>query len=147
MNDYELLNLQACSFNMFYNSGCTQSLVVGCKYWVVPLISTRIWGYSLIILCVCICRWPPESCINIQLVILTQDLVKCPTYETGSLNHSTAQKFDWCHSSSHESHFTHRNYSSGWVCQTRSSQLFYNPMCMISFVICIAWGHTIIRLI
>ena len=41
MNNYELLNIQACSFLMFRNRGCTQSLVVSCKYWVVPLISTR----------------------------------------------------------------------------------------------------------
>ena len=49
MNNYELLNIQACSFLMFWNGGCTQSLVVSCKYWVVPLISTRVSGYSQIL--------------------------------------------------------------------------------------------------
>ena len=39
---YKGINMQACSFYMFSNPCCTQSLVVSCKYWVVPLISTRI---------------------------------------------------------------------------------------------------------
>ena len=50
INNYELLNIQACSFLMFWNRGCTQSLVVSCKYWVVPLISTRVSGKSQVIL-------------------------------------------------------------------------------------------------
>ena len=47
--DSDFPNLQACSSNMFWNRGCTQSLVVRCKYWVVPLISTRVPGYSQVI--------------------------------------------------------------------------------------------------
>ena len=39
---YKGINMQACSFNMFSNPCCTRSLVVSYKYWVVPLISTRI---------------------------------------------------------------------------------------------------------
>ena len=52
MNNYmfELLNIRACSFIMFRNLGCSQSLVVSCKYWVVPLIFTRVSGYSRVIL-------------------------------------------------------------------------------------------------
>ena len=50
INNHELLNIQACSFHVFWNTGCTQSLVVSCKYWVVPLISTRVSGYSQVIL-------------------------------------------------------------------------------------------------
>ena len=34
---------------MFWNRHCTQSLVVSCKYWVVPLVSTRGSGYSHVI--------------------------------------------------------------------------------------------------
>ena len=49
-NDYEFLNTQACSFNEFWNRGCTHSLVASHRYWVVPLISTRFSGYSHIIL-------------------------------------------------------------------------------------------------
>ena len=30
--NYELLNIDAYSFNMFWNNGCTQSLVVSCRY-------------------------------------------------------------------------------------------------------------------
>ena len=37
-------------FNMFCNKGCTQSLVVSCKYWVVALISSRVSVYSQVIL-------------------------------------------------------------------------------------------------
>ena len=36
MNNYELLNTQACSFILFWNRGCTQTLVVSSKYWVFP---------------------------------------------------------------------------------------------------------------
>ena len=50
INNCELLNTQACSFDMFWNKGCTQSLVVSCIYWVVPLISNRASGYSEVIL-------------------------------------------------------------------------------------------------
>ena len=50
MNNYELLNIQACSFFMFWNWGCTESLVVSFKYWVVPLIPTRVSDYSQVIL-------------------------------------------------------------------------------------------------
>ena len=42
---YELLNIQVC-LSMFFVTGCTQSLVVCCKYQVVPLISTRVSGYA-----------------------------------------------------------------------------------------------------
>ena len=51
INNHDHLNIHACSFNMFWNKGCTQSLVVSCKYmyWVVPLISTRVSGYSQVI--------------------------------------------------------------------------------------------------
>ena len=70
MNYYELLNLQACSFLMFWNSGCTQSPVVSCKYWVVPLISTRVSGYSHVMLfitklsltCINFVHIPHNSC-------------------------------------------------------------------------------------
>ena len=50
INNHELLNIQACSFHVVWNWGYTQSLVVSCKYWVVPLVSTRVSGYSQIIL-------------------------------------------------------------------------------------------------
>ena len=36
INDYELLNIQAFSFHVVWNTACTQSLVVSCRYWVVP---------------------------------------------------------------------------------------------------------------
>ena len=35
---------------MFWNKGSAQPLVVTCKYWVVPLTSTRVSGYTHIIL-------------------------------------------------------------------------------------------------
>ena len=38
---YELLNIKACSFHVLERGLRTQSLVVSCKYWVAPLISTR----------------------------------------------------------------------------------------------------------
>ena len=50
INDYELLNIEACSSNMFWNTWRTQSLVVSCRYWGVPLISTKILDYSHVIL-------------------------------------------------------------------------------------------------
>ena len=50
MNNYELLNIETGSFLMFWNRGYTQSLVVSCKYWVVPLISTRVSGFGQVIL-------------------------------------------------------------------------------------------------
>ena len=50
INSYEFLNIQACSFRVFWNKGCTQSLVVSWKLWAVPLICTRVSGYSQVIL-------------------------------------------------------------------------------------------------
>ena len=52
MNDYMYvpLNAQDCSFLMFWNRGCTQTLVVSRKYWVLPLMSTKVSGYSQVIL-------------------------------------------------------------------------------------------------
>ena len=50
MNNYELLNIQARQFIVFWDKGCTQSIVVSRKYWVVPLISTKVSGYSQVIL-------------------------------------------------------------------------------------------------
>ena len=47
MNDNELLNIQACSFLIFWIWGCTQTLVASCNYWVVPLISIRVSGMGL----------------------------------------------------------------------------------------------------
>ena len=44
VTNYKLLNTQACSFNMVWNRGCTQSLVVRCRYWVVPLVFTKVSG-------------------------------------------------------------------------------------------------------
>ena len=36
INNHGFLNIQTCSFNFFWNTPNTQSLVVSCKYWVVP---------------------------------------------------------------------------------------------------------------
>ena len=44
-NNYEFLNI-----GPFISYGCTQCLVTSCKYWVVPRISTRVSGYSQVIL-------------------------------------------------------------------------------------------------
>ena len=52
-NNHGLLNLHACSFYALWNRDCTQSLVVSCKYWIVPLVSTRVSGYSQVIRAVC----------------------------------------------------------------------------------------------
>ena len=49
-NKYELPNIQDCSLIMFWNGNCAQSLVVSCKWWVVPLISTRVSDYIQVIL-------------------------------------------------------------------------------------------------
>ena len=48
INNHERLFIQVCSFNRFWN-GCTQSLLVSCKYWEVPLISTRASNHSRVI--------------------------------------------------------------------------------------------------
>ena len=50
MNNYELLNIQAWSFHVVWNRDCAQSLVASCKCWVVPLVSTRVSGYSQVII-------------------------------------------------------------------------------------------------
>ena len=50
IDSYELLNTQTCSFHVFWNTGCTQYLVISCKYWVVPLIYTRVSGYMQFII-------------------------------------------------------------------------------------------------
>ena len=50
INNYELLNIETCSFHMVWNRDCPQSLVVSYKYWAVPLVSTRTSGYSQVIL-------------------------------------------------------------------------------------------------
>ena len=50
INNYELLNMQAYSLFKFWNRSCTQSLVVSSKNSVVPLISTRVPGYTQVIL-------------------------------------------------------------------------------------------------
>ena len=50
MNNYKVPNIQACSFHVVWNRGCTQYLVVNCKYWVDSLVSTRVSGYSEVIL-------------------------------------------------------------------------------------------------
>ena len=44
INNHDFLNIQACSFSVFLNTPSTQFLVVSCKYWVVPLIPTRVSG-------------------------------------------------------------------------------------------------------
>ena len=51
INNYDLLNIQACSFNVFWNTPSTQSVVVSSKYWVVPLKSTGVSGHCQGILC------------------------------------------------------------------------------------------------
>ena len=53
INNHERLNIQGYLFNMFWNMGRTQFLVVSCKYWVVLLISTRVSGYSRVLLLLC----------------------------------------------------------------------------------------------
>ena len=56
INNYEILNRQACS--CFWNMSCTQSLVVSCKYWVIPLISTWVPGCSQVMLLeTCVTRY------------------------------------------------------------------------------------------
>ena len=50
INNYDLLNIQACSFTIFRKRGCSQPLVVSCKYWVVFVICTRISGYSQVVI-------------------------------------------------------------------------------------------------
>ena len=47
---HELLNIKACSFHVLEWGLHTQSLVASCKYWVAPLISTRVSDYSQVIL-------------------------------------------------------------------------------------------------
>ena len=45
-NNYQVVNLQACSFiSYILEKGCTQYLVVRSKYWAVPLISARVSCY------------------------------------------------------------------------------------------------------
>ena len=68
--NYELLNIQVCSPDVFWNRGRTQSLVVNCRYWVVPLISTRDSGYShvilLVLLAVFVVMDEPLACTVVQ---------------------------------------------------------------------------------
>ena len=47
MNNCELLNIQACSFLMYWNRGCTQSLVLSCKYWVSPPNTHYAWCWPM----------------------------------------------------------------------------------------------------
>ena len=47
---HELLNIKACSFHVLEWGLHTQSLVASCKYWVAPLISTRVSDYCQVIL-------------------------------------------------------------------------------------------------
>ena len=66
INNYELLNIETCSFHVVWNRGCPQSLVVSCKYWVVPLVSTRISGYSQVILL------DPEEQTSVKILTVVQ---------------------------------------------------------------------------
>ena len=50
--------------------GCTQSLVVNCKYWVVPLLSNRVSGYSQVILLGIILNTPWSLFIALYFTIL-----------------------------------------------------------------------------
>ena len=69
INDYEFLNIQACSFHVVWNKGCTQSLVVSCKYWVVLLVYTRVSGYSQVILLEICPHWFSEWLGDKQAII------------------------------------------------------------------------------
>ena len=69
INDYEFLNIQACSFHVVWNRGCTQSLVVSCKYWVVLLVYTRVSGYSQVILLEICPHWFSEWLGDKQAII------------------------------------------------------------------------------
>ena len=73
VSNYQLLDVQASSLIVFWNRGCTQSLMTNCNYWVlVPLISTRVSGYSQVILLTVICttsgsNWLKQFFMQIQL--------------------------------------------------------------------------------
>ena len=69
MNNYELQNMEACScitMVMFWTRWCTQPLLVGCKYWVVSLTSTRVSGYSQFIL-----LWSPPKLKGHSLLLVS----------------------------------------------------------------------------
>ena len=89
--NYELLNIQACSPDLFWNSGHTQSRVVNCGYWVVPLMSTRDSGYSHVILLVFLavfvvvdeplaCTVVQEYCFHWQLISVNNLLTLLTLY-------------------------------------------------------------------
>ena len=66
INNYELLNKQARPFIVFWNMGCTQSLLVNFKYWIVPLISSRVSGYSHVILLSSVLTLTPHVLLLLQ---------------------------------------------------------------------------------
>ena len=61
-----------------WNIGCTQSLVISCKYWVIPLISTGVSGYSQVILLVTNCaKIIQQYVIPVEVVAMN---VKCNSF-------------------------------------------------------------------
>ena len=44
------INIQACSFLRIWTKSSTESPLLSCKYCIFPLISTRVSGYSQVIL-------------------------------------------------------------------------------------------------
>ena len=100
INNQELLKLQDCSFQVFWNRGCTQSLVASCKYWIVHLISTRCSGYSQVILLVSrICYECPRQSIYRSMSLLFQlmTLPYCQYWNTVELNRHN-EKFSFSNS-------------------------------------------------
>ena len=87
---YELVNIQACSFIMFCNRLCTQSLLVSYKYWVVLLISTRVSGYSQAIL---LLPFPAlllhSPCLYAELYICTHICIKTLKYSLIDMSYIT----------------------------------------------------------
>ena len=120
-NNFELLNIQACSFLMFWNRGCTQSLVVSCKYWVVPLIYTRVSCYSHVNLflspilsstramtCNCIVSvplYPQTSSMSCCWFVDKDELLSmlfCYSKQTMPLPHDAPWSRSWIHTHPHD---------------------------------------------
>ena len=88
INNCDLLNIQACSFDVFWNTPSTQSLVGSCKCWVVPMISTRVSGHCQGILFTDAYVSPGLSEVMDQNILALDHFWSPPSICHGNMNNS-----------------------------------------------------------